>query len=67
MTGYPIELKHTALLTWGALRGALGMFLSMVLLNTPGLKDVGTIMLFHTAFIALLTLVVNGLTTGIVV
>jgi NhaP-type Na+/H+ or K+/H+ antiporter len=68
LTGYPLELSHTALLTWGALRGALGMFLSLVLRSNAGIDPaISGIILFHTSFIALLTLIVNGLTTGIVV
>jgi NhaP-type Na+/H+ or K+/H+ antiporter len=67
-TGYPLELKHTILLQWGALRGALGMFLSLVLMNNPLIdRQISTCILFHTSFIALLTLFINGLTTGIVV
>jgi NhaP-type Na+/H+ or K+/H+ antiporter len=68
LTGYHIEFSHTTLLTWGALRGALGMFLSLVLLNNPAIDEkVSKTILFHTAFIALLTLVVNGMSTSIVV
>jgi NhaP-type Na+/H+ or K+/H+ antiporter len=68
LTGYPIELKHTILLAWGALRGALGMFLSLVLVNSPDIdKKISYTILFHTSCIALLTLLVNGLTTGCLV
>lgn len=69
MTGYPMELKHTMLLTWGALRGALGMFLSLVLVNSYPIvsHEVSYTILFHTSCIALLTLLVNGLTTGCLV
>jgi NhaP-type Na+/H+ or K+/H+ antiporter len=68
LTGYPIEFKHTLLLTWGALRGALGMFLSLVLVNNDKInKEISYTILFHTSCIALLTLLVNGLTTGCLV
>jgi NhaP-type Na+/H+ or K+/H+ antiporter len=68
LTGYPLELKHTILLNWGALRGALGMFLSLILMNNNQIdREISTTILFHTSFIALLTLFINGLTTGIVV
>jgi NhaP-type Na+/H+ or K+/H+ antiporter len=64
-----MEFKHTLLLTWGALRGALGMFLSLILVNSyPKVsKEVSYTILFHTSCIALLTLLVNGLTTGCLV
>lgn len=70
LSGYPLELKHTMLLTWGALRGALGIFLSLILVNSskeenPLVREqTAIICLFHTSFIALFTLLINGLTTG---
>jgi hypothetical protein len=68
LTGYPMKISHTILLTWGALRGALGMFLSLVLKSDPSIDpEISAIIMFHTSFIALLTLIINGLTTGIVV
>ena len=30
-TGYPMDVRHCALMTWGALRGALAIFLALVL------------------------------------
>jgi NhaP-type Na+/H+ or K+/H+ antiporter len=67
-SGYPIKLEHTFLLTWGALRGALGMFLSLILINNPKVDPIISLtILFHCSFIALLTLIVNGLTTKMVV
>jgi NhaP-type Na+/H+ or K+/H+ antiporter len=68
LTGYDIEMKHTVLLQWGALRGALGMFLSLILMNKENIdRQISTTILFHTSFIALLTLTINGLTTGTIV
>ena len=67
-SGYPIQIEHTYLLTWGALRGALGMFLSLILMGNPNVdRRISTIILFHTSFIALMTLVINGNTTGMLV
>eukprot|EP00755_Sulcionema_specki_P019112 Sspe_Gene.68610::Locus_40452_Transcript_2_3_Confidence_0.333_Length_3791::g.68610::m.68610 len=62
---YKIDTREAALVGWGGLRGAVGLSLALVIQNNdevimPKLRDK---LLFHTAGIVLLTLVVNGTTT----
>jgi NhaP-type Na+/H+ or K+/H+ antiporter len=63
--GYPMNWRHMTLLTWGALRGALGLFLALILTNDDKIDPkVSGIILFHASFIAMFTLVINGNLTG---
>jgi NhaP-type Na+/H+ or K+/H+ antiporter len=55
-------------MTWGALRGALGLFLAMLVKANPKINtETKEIVMFHAAMIALLTLGINGTTTGFLV
>ena len=55
-------------MTWGALRGALGLFLSLILDGNDKIpKHKSDLILFYSSSIAILTLVINGTTTGAVV
>ena len=66
--GYPMTWKHCALMTWGALRGALGLFLSLILVENKLIKEeMSNLILFYSSAIAILTLVINGTTTGAIV
>jgi NhaP-type Na+/H+ or K+/H+ antiporter len=66
--GYPIDWKHCALMTWGALRGALALFLALIVeRNQKVEKKTRELILLYCSAIAMLTLVVNGTTTGAVV
>jgi NhaP-type Na+/H+ or K+/H+ antiporter len=66
--GYPMNWRHMVLLMWGALRGALGLFLSLLLTNDPRIDPkVSGIILFHSSFIAMFTLLINGNLTGALV
>jgi len=65
LTGYPIEYSHVLLMTWGALRGALGLFLAMIVKTNPKInQQTKDVVMFHAAMIALFTLLINGTTTG---
>lgn len=70
-SGYPITVKHCVLLTWGALRGALGIFLALIVVGNHKIKEAspecGNLILFYSSAIAVMTLVINGTTTGILV
>ncbi len=35
--GYPISWKQSLVITWGGLRGAVGLSLALVVLQTPGI------------------------------
>ena len=68
LTGYEFTLKHVILLSYSGLRGAVGLCLALqVKFNDnidSGIKDQ---VMFFTAGIVLLTLIINGTTTGFVV
>jgi hypothetical protein len=69
--GYPMDLKTCILLSYSGLRGAVGLALALIcerkFESDPELAPIGKIILFHTSFIVILTLVINGTTTGALV
>lgn len=68
LSGYPFTLSHCVLLAYSGLRGAVGLCLAlMVKFNNDIDKNIREQVMFFTAGIVLLTLIVNGTTTGIVV
>ena len=70
---YKLNVGNSVLVGWGGLRGAVGLSLALVLrnneniLSTPVFDSVRNKVIFHTAGIVLLTLLVNGTTTRFVV
>jgi CRP-like cAMP-binding protein len=72
--GEPITKGETAVMAWGGLRGAVSLALALIVLQqsrvldasgTPLIAaDLGRQMLVATAGVVLLTLLVNGTTTG---
>jgi len=45
--GYPMDIRHCILMTWGGLRGALALFLSLQIMNNDKIsKDARNIILF---------------------
>jgi len=68
LTGYPMDIRHVVLMTWGALRGALGIFLAIIVDQNPKIhKKVKGVILFHASMIALYTLMINATTTPMLV
>ena len=82
MTGYDFSVKQSALVAYGGLRGAVGLALALIVTHSRvicdencGEDEVGNqkhnalkeMTIFHIAGIVLLTLVVNGTTTGFVI
>lgn len=62
--GYGLSKRESVILTWGGLRGALGMTLALMVSYTPAIpEDVRSQILFFTAGIVTLTLCVNATTT----
>ena len=62
-TGYPMDMRHVILMTWGALRGSLGIFLALVVsINKSVPSNIAGTILFHASMIALYTLVINATT-----
>eukprot|EP00756_Hemistasia_phaeocysticola_P005110 Hpha_TRINITY_DN13178_c0_g1::TRINITY_DN13178_c0_g1_i2::g.113913::m.113913 len=68
---YQLDRANGILCTWGGLRGAVGLALALIVLGDAEIlcafPDLGARFLFHTAGIVALTLMVNGVTTGMVV
>lgn len=61
--GYGLNRKESVVLTWGGLRGALGMTLALMVSYTPGIpEEIRDQVLFLTAGVVTLTLCVNATT-----
>ncbi len=62
-SGYGLTKKDSAILWWGALRGAVGLALAlMVAAETRIPQEIRDTFLFHTAGIVMLTLLINATT-----
>ena len=68
---YQLDWKNGVLCTWGGLRGAVGLALALIIAGDQTIKcadkKLGSRFLFHVAGIVVLTLCVNGVTTGWIV
>lgn len=61
--GYGISKKDTYVLWWGALRGAVGLALALIVAGEPSIDEsIRNQFLFYTAGIVTLTLVINATT-----
>lgn len=61
--GYGLTIRECILLGWGGLRGALGLILALVVSICPGIPDeIRKQVLFYTAAIVTLTLLLNATT-----
>lgn len=61
--GYGLDKKESVILTWGGLRGALGMTLALVVSYTPAIPEsIRSQVLFFTAGTVTLTLCINATT-----
>lgn len=66
--GDGISWSEVVVLTFAGLKGAIGISLAMhVYENQHFSKEVGSLILFHVATNSLLTLVIQGLSTNLVV
>lgn len=62
--GYGLSKRDSVILSWGGLRGALGMTLALMVSYTPSIpEDIREQILFFTAGIVTLTLAINATTT----
>lgn len=62
--GYGLNRRESFILTWGGLRGALGLTLALMVSYTPAIPEsIRSQVLFFTAGIVTLTLCVNATTT----
>ena len=67
-TGYPFSLQDAILVSYGGLRGAVGLALALMVTHSKSLpEEYGHITMFHISGIVLLTLTINGMTTGYVI
>lgn len=60
--GYGLTWRNAVIMTWGGLRGAVGLALALVVENLAGDDVIGSKFLFHTSGIVVLTLVINATT-----
>jgi NhaP-type Na+/H+ or K+/H+ antiporter/CRP-like cAMP-binding protein len=61
----PISPSEATVMAWGGLRGAVSLALALALAYHPALEaELGRQILLTTAGVALLTIIVNGTTTG---
>ncbi|KAJ8023281.1 Sodium/hydrogen exchanger 10 [Holothuria leucospilota] len=62
--GYGLTWRNAVVLTWGGLRGAVGLAMALLVVQTKELdfKTIGSKVLFHTSGIVALTLLVNATT-----
>jgi CRP-like cAMP-binding protein len=66
--GYGLDWRQAIVLGYAGLRGAVSLILSVIVFLDHDLhSDVREIIIFHTAGIAIMTLIINGTTTGWVV
>lgn len=62
--GYGLSKRESVILTWGGLRGALGLTLALMVSYTPAIPEaIRSQVLFFTAGIVTLTLCINATTT----
>ena len=67
-TGYGLSGKDSYVLWWGALRGAIGLALALIVANESSIpEEIRNQFLFLTAGIVTLTLLVNATTIGLLV
>ncbi len=67
-TGYGLSRKDSYVLWWGALRGAIGLALALIVANESAIpEEIRNQFLFLTAGIVTLTLLVNATTIGLLV
>ena len=64
---YGVQLKDVIILTWSGLRGAVGLTLSLIVYNSTEFEDeqFKLLVFFHVAMMAVLTLLLQGSTTSL--
>ena len=68
LTGYEFNLKHCVIVSYGGLRGAVGLALALIVTHSEVLpEEIGIVTVFNISGIVLLTLVINGTTTGFII
>eukprot|EP00354_Favella_ehrenbergii_P005389 CAMPEP_0170454136 /NCGR_PEP_ID=MMETSP0123-20130129/2489_1 /TAXON_ID=182087 /ORGANISM="Favella ehrenbergii, Strain Fehren 1" /LENGTH=343 /DNA_ID=CAMNT_0010716749 /DNA_START=444 /DNA_END=1476 /DNA_ORIENTATION=- len=68
ISGYKLDIKQVVLLSYSGLRGAVGLCLALIVKFNPKISaPIREQIMFFTAGIVLLTLIVNATTTGFVI
>ena len=68
LSGYKLNIKQVILLSYSGLRGAVGLTLALIVKFNDKINDpIKTQIMFFTAGIVLLTLIVNAPTTGFII
>lgn len=63
--GYGLTLGEGVIMTYGGLRGAVSLAMALMLdMNTTVDEDFRDLVVFHTAMVVALTIVINGTTAG---
>ena len=64
--GYGVSWRSIIIMTWGGLRGAVGLLLALIVVRNSAIDTatIGSKILFHTAGIVVLTLLINATTVG---
>jgi NhaP-type Na+/H+ or K+/H+ antiporter len=66
-TGYPLNWKDVIVLSYGGVRGALGLALALIIYRDPEYSNrFKDIVLFYISVVIVLTVIFNGLTIGFV-
>lgn len=67
-TGYGIDWRSAVVCTWGGLRGAVGLALALLVTLDPLIADprFKAVVILHMGIMAVMTLLVNGSTTPLV-
>lgn len=64
LLGYGLDLKTVVLMAYSGLRGAVSLCLALLVQRAAVDEHVSGLILFHTAGVVILTLLINGTTTG---
>lgn len=68
MSGYGLDFKEMIVLGYSGLRGALALILALIISVDQRISyNVSDYILFHTCGISLLTIIINGNTTGFLI
>ena len=62
--GYHLKWEEALIVVWGGLRGAVGLALALIIENSNN-NEYGREMMFLVSGICVLTMVINGTTTGL--
>ncbi len=62
--GYGLSWQNGVIMTWGGLRGAVGLAMALLVAQSEELdsQTIGSKVLFHTSGIVILTLLINATT-----